>query len=55
MAKAQTKRAKIILACNECKERNKSTSKNKQNDPDRIELSVFCKKCGKHTTHKETK
>ena len=31
-------RVKITLRCNECKQRNYNTMKNKKNDPDRIEL-----------------
>lgn len=48
-------RSRITLACTECKERNYATSKNKKNDPDRIEMTKFCKRCNKHTVHKETK
>jgi large subunit ribosomal protein L33 len=29
--------------------------KNKKNDPDRLELSKYCRWCHKHTAHKETK
>ncbi len=45
----------IILACTECKNRNYNTDKNKKNNPDRIEMSKYCKHCKKHTLHKETK
>lgn len=48
-------RVKITLACTECKQRNYNTTKNKKNDPDRIELMKYCKFCGKETLHKETK
>ena len=48
-------RVKITLACQECKQRNYDTMKNKKNDPDRIELNKYCKFCKKHTVHKETK
>jgi len=48
-------RVKIIMACTECKQRNYNTKKNKQNDPDRIEMKKYCKFCQKHTVHKETK
>lgn len=48
-------RENITIACTECKQRNYETSKNKRNNPDRIEISKFCKFCGKHTVHKETK
>ncbi|MBQ1301753.1 MAG: 50S ribosomal protein L33 [Firmicutes bacterium] len=34
-------RVKVILACTECKQRNYNTMKNKNNDPDRIELHKY--------------
>lgn len=46
---------KIILTCSECLSRNYSTYKNKQTHAKRMEIRKFCKKCGKHTVHKETK
>jgi large subunit ribosomal protein L33 len=48
-------RPKITLACTECKDRNYITRKNRRNNPDRVELSKFCRKCGKHTPHRETR
>ncbi|MGO4890101.1 50S ribosomal protein L33 [Anaerobacillus sp. MEB173] len=48
-------RNKVILACDECKSRNYSTEKNKQNVTVRIEMKKFCKACNAHTLHKETK
>ena len=45
----------ITLQCTVCKERNYTTTKNKKNDPDRMELSKFCRRCRKHTEHRETK
>lgn len=48
-------RVKITLACQECKQRNYNTMKNKKNDPDRLEMNKYCRFCKKHTTHKETK
>lgn len=49
-------RVKITLACQECKQKKTTTlQKNKKNDPDRIELSKYCRFCKKHTAHKETK
>src|SRR5713101_187840 len=45
----------ITLACTVCKRRNYTTLKNKKNDPDRLELSKYCRWCHKHTAHKETK
>ena len=48
-------RVKITLACTECKQRNYNTMKNKRNNPDRIEMSKYCRFCKKHTVHKETR
>jgi len=48
-------RVKVKLECTECKQRNYDTTKNKKNDPDRIEMKKYCKFCKKHTLHKETK
>jgi len=54
MAKASS-RVKITLRCSECKQRNYNTSKNKKNDPDRLEMKKYCPFCRKHTVHNETK
>ncbi|NLN03730.1 MAG: 50S ribosomal protein L33 [Clostridiaceae bacterium] len=48
-------RVNITLACTECKRRNYTSMKNKKNNPDRLELSKYCKFCQKHTAHRETK
>jgi large subunit ribosomal protein L33 len=48
-------RVKVTLACTECKQRNYNTTKNKKNDPDRLEFNKYCRFCKKHTLHKETK
>jgi large subunit ribosomal protein L33 len=55
VAKATDVRPKITMACVDCKERNYITKKNRRNDPDRIELKKFCPRCGKHTSHRETR
>jgi len=47
-------RVKITLRCNECKQRNYNTMKNK-NTPDKLELNKYCPFCRKHTVHTETK
>lgn len=49
------KRPIITLACEECKERNYVTNKNKANTRDRLELKKFCNRCRRHTPHKETR
>jgi large subunit ribosomal protein L33 len=38
------------MACEDCKNRNYITKKNRRNDP-----SKFCPNCNKHTMHKETR
>ncbi len=45
----------IILACNDCKERNYEQKKNKRLHPDRVQFKKFCPRCNKHTVHKETR
>jgi large subunit ribosomal protein L33 len=29
--------------------------KNRRNDPQRLEMQKFCRRCRKHTLHRETK
>ena len=48
-------RVKVTLRCNECKQRNYNTMKNKKNTPDKLELNKYCPFCRKHTLHPETK
>ncbi|NLW55362.1 MAG: 50S ribosomal protein L33 [Firmicutes bacterium] len=45
----------ITLACNECKNRNYRTTKNKRNTTERLELKKYCKFCRQATTHRETR
>ena len=54
-SKSSDVRPKITMACEECKNRNYITKKNRRNDPDRLEVSKFCPACNKHTLHKETR
>jgi large subunit ribosomal protein L33 len=54
MAKKQD-RIIITLACTECKERNYTSSKNKRNDPARLEIDKYCPRCRLHRPHRETK
>ena len=54
-SKSKDVRPVITLACSDCKERNYTTQKNRRNDPNRIELKKFCRRCRKHTVHRETK
>lgn len=48
-------RIKITLRCNECKQRNYNTFKNKRNTADKLELKKYCRFCRRHTVHQETK
>ena len=48
-------RVKVTLRCSECTPRNYTTMKNKNHDPDRLEMKKYCRFCRKHTTHNETK
>ena len=55
MAKHSDIRPSITMACNECKERNYITKKNRRNNPDRMELTKFCPRCRSHTAHRENR
>ena len=48
-------RIAVTMACEECKRRNYQTNKSRRNSPDRIEMRKFCRWCGHHTPHKETR
>ncbi|MFV0535142.1 MAG: 50S ribosomal protein L33 [Cumulibacter sp.] len=48
-------RPKITLACQECKNRNYITNKNRRNDPERLEMKKFCPTCRQHQVHRETR
>ncbi len=45
----------IKLECTECKRVNYFSRKNKKTLKERLQLKKFCKFCGKHIVHKETK
>ena len=55
MATAKGGSSITTLQCSDCKERTYTTVKNKRNDPDRLELRKFCRRCRQHTQHRETK
>ncbi|MFZ6029730.1 MAG: 50S ribosomal protein L33 [Chloroflexota bacterium] len=55
MASKKDIRPVITFQCNECKERNYTSEKNRRNDPTRLELQKYCPRCRKHTAHRETK
>lgn len=54
MAKKGEQRIKIALICQECKAQNYITTKNKLNRPEKLVLRKYCRRCRKHTPHKET-
>ncbi|PIZ92634.1 MAG: 50S ribosomal protein L33 [Candidatus Magasanikbacteria bacterium CG_4_9_14_0_2_um_filter_41_10] len=45
----------IKLQCEQCKQVNYFSRKNKQKLKDRLELMKLCSTCGTHILHKETK
>ncbi|MEJ2738445.1 MAG: 50S ribosomal protein L33 [Dehalococcoidia bacterium] len=55
MAKKGEVRGVIHMACTVCQERTYTTSKNRKNDTQRLELNKYCPRCRKHTPHRETK
>lgn len=44
----------VRMQCKDCKEINYYTHKTK-NVEEKLELKKFCRRCRKHTTHKELK
>lgn len=52
---ASDKRVKITLACDECKNRNYWSEKNRLNDRERVGLKKYCRFCRTHTPHRETR
>ena len=48
-------RDKIVLACEDCKDRNYDTTKNKRLHPERVEFRGHCRRCRGYRQHKETK
>lgn len=64
MAKTKGVRVIITLECTKCRMiTNKrsngisryTTTKNRRNTPNRLEIKKFCKHCNSHTIHKEIK
>ena len=52
---AKKKRKLIKLQCKDCKSINYYKYKNPVSVEKKIELKKFCKKCKKHTAHKESR
>ncbi len=64
MAKNKGTRILVTLECTECKKNSNkrsegvcryATTKNRRNNPNRLELKKFCPHCNLHSLHKETK
>ncbi len=53
--KFQAMRENIQFECTVCKQQNYTSTKDKKQHPDRLELKKFCRFCRKHTAHKEIK
>ncbi|MBU0768412.1 MAG: 50S ribosomal protein L33 [Proteobacteria bacterium] len=49
------KKSLTKMACTVCKTTNYFTNKSKEAAEKKLELKKFCKKCKKHTLHKESK
>jgi large subunit ribosomal protein L33 len=49
-------REAIQLVCGECKRQNYISTRNKKvQGSERLEITKFCKWCGKHVAHREKK
>lgn len=55
VGRSEAMRVHITLECTECHEQNYLSSKNRRNNPDRVELKKYCPRDHKVTLHKETK
>ncbi len=45
----------IVLACEECKRRNYTTTKNRRTHSERVTYKKYCPFDRKHTPHRETR
>lgn len=54
MPRKKGPRMTIALKCTVCGSQNYITERNKANTPKKLKLKKFCKRCRKHTEHKET-
>ncbi|HHY35472.1 MAG TPA: 50S ribosomal protein L33 [Firmicutes bacterium] len=45
----------ITLQCEQCKNRNYTTTKNRKAHSGRLELRKYCKFCRTHTVHREVR
>lgn len=54
MAKGDV-RVIITMECTDCKHRNYSTTKNKREHKERLELKKYCSNCRVHKVHRESR
>ena len=55
MARRGEARILVTLGCTTCRERTHNSSKNRRNDPQRLELMKFCPRCRQHVLHREVR
>jgi len=55
LAKKGTPRIIIHFTCTECRDRTYTTTKNRRNDPERLELRKYCPRCRAHRLYREVK
>ncbi|MFP6651731.1 MAG: 50S ribosomal protein L33 [Dehalococcoidia bacterium] len=55
MARRAGARILVNLGCVDCRERTYNSSKNRRNDPQRLELNKYCPRCRTHTLHREVR
>jgi large subunit ribosomal protein L33 len=48
-------RVLMTLQCTDCRERNYHSSKNRRNDPGRMERQKYCARCGGSRLHREVR
>ena len=52
---ASDRRVHVTFECSQCKRRNYTSQKNRHNNRERMELRKYCRWCGGHTQHRETR
>ena len=55
MARRGDSRIVATLYCLDCRERTYTTSKNRRNDPQRLQLNKYCPRCRTHKVYREVR
>ena len=55
MAKKGGARDIVTLACEDCRSRTYTSTKNRRNTRDRLALRKYCPRCRSHRLHRETR